>query len=82
LADFHTLLEKGAEMVATAIVFFPAVLFFLFMHGEDTTIPKGTEITAYGSIAEMRLAGYRFSLNDFAAPTHDRLSRDEDAVER
>lgn len=34
-------------MVATAIVFFPAAPFFLFMHGKDTTIPKGTEITAY-----------------------------------
>jgi PEGA domain/PDZ domain len=34
-------------MVATAIVFFPAAPFFLFMHGKDITIPKGTEITAY-----------------------------------
>lgn len=34
-------------MVATAIVFFPAAPFFLFMHGKDTVIPKGTEITAY-----------------------------------
>ena len=34
-------------MVATAIVFFPAAPFFLFMHGKDVTIPKGTEITAY-----------------------------------
>ena len=34
-------------MVATSIVFFPAAPFFLFMHGKDTSIPKGTEITAY-----------------------------------
>jgi len=34
-------------MVATAIVFFPAAPFFLFMHGKDITIPKGTEIVAY-----------------------------------
>jgi hypothetical protein len=34
-------------MVATAIVFFPAAPLFLFMHGKDITIPKGTEITAY-----------------------------------
>lgn len=34
-------------MVATGIVFFPAAPFFLFMHGKDITIPKGTEITAY-----------------------------------
>ncbi len=36
-------------MVATAIVFFPAAPFFLFMHGKDISIPKGTEITAYVS---------------------------------
>jgi hypothetical protein len=28
-------------------VFFPAAPLFLFMHGKDITIPKGTEITAY-----------------------------------
>src|SRR5579859_4690741 len=32
-------------MVATSIVFFPAAPFFLFMHGKDISIPKGTEIT-------------------------------------
>jgi hypothetical protein len=36
-----------AGMVATSIVFFPAAPFFLFMHGKDISIPKGTEITAY-----------------------------------
>jgi hypothetical protein len=36
-------------MVATSIVFFPAAPFFLFMHGKDISIPKGTEITAYVS---------------------------------
>ena len=34
-------------MVATSIVFFPAAPLFLFMHGKDITIPKGTEIAAY-----------------------------------
>lgn len=34
-------------MVAAGIVFFPAAPFFLFMHGKDITVPKGTEITAY-----------------------------------
>ncbi len=34
-------------MVATSLVVWPAAPFFLFMHGKDTTIPKGTEITAY-----------------------------------
>jgi hypothetical protein len=34
-------------MVATSIVFFPAAPLFLFMHGKDINIPKGTEITGY-----------------------------------
>jgi hypothetical protein len=34
-------------MVATSIVFFPAAPLFLFIHGKDTTIPQGTEITAF-----------------------------------
>jgi hypothetical protein len=34
-------------IVATSIVFFPAAPLFLFMHGKDITIPKGTELTAY-----------------------------------
>lgn len=40
-------------IVATAIVFFPAAPLFLFMHGKDISIPKGTEITAYinGNVA-------------------------------
>ena len=42
----HTGAMTGA-IVATSIIFFPAAPFFLFMHGKDITIPKGTEITAY-----------------------------------
>ena len=42
----HTGAMTGA-IVATSILFFPAAPFFLFMHGKDLTIPKGTEITAY-----------------------------------
>ncbi|PYT98261.1 MAG: PEGA domain-containing protein [Acidobacteria bacterium] len=42
----HTGAMTGA-IVGTAIVFFPAAPLFLFMHGKDITIPKGTEITAY-----------------------------------
>src|SRR5438309_11105733 len=34
-------------MVATSLVFFPAAPLFLFMHGKDITIPKGTEVTAF-----------------------------------
>jgi hypothetical protein len=36
-----------AGIVATSLVFFPAAPFFLFMHGKDISIPKGTDITAY-----------------------------------
>lgn len=42
----HTGAMTGA-MVGTAIVFFPAAPLFLFMHGKDISIPKGTEVTAY-----------------------------------
>jgi len=42
----HTGAMTGA-MVATGIIFFPAAPLFLFMHGKDITIPKGTEITAF-----------------------------------
>src|SRR5437868_5439958 len=42
----HTGAMTGA-MVATGIVFFPAAPLFLFMHGKDITIAKGTEITSY-----------------------------------
>jgi hypothetical protein len=41
-------------MVATSLIFFPAAPFFLFMHGKDISIPKGTEITAYIN-GDMRL---------------------------
>ena len=34
-------------MVATGILFFPAAPLFLFMHGKDMTIPKGTEISCH-----------------------------------
>jgi hypothetical protein len=42
----HIAAMTGA-MVATGVVFFPAAPLFLFMHGKDITIPKGTEVTAY-----------------------------------
>lgn len=42
----HTGAMTGG-IVASAIVFFPAAPFFLFMHGKDVTIPKGTEVTVY-----------------------------------
>jgi hypothetical protein len=55
----HTAVMTGG-MVATAIVFFPAAPFFLFIHGKDITIPKGTEITAY-SVGDIELDPARFS---------------------
>jgi len=57
-------------MVATSIVFFPAAPFFLFMHGKDTSIPKGTEITAYVN-GDMRLDIAKFQP---AAPAQNAVS--------
>jgi hypothetical protein len=42
----HTGAMTGA-IVATAIVVWPAAPFFLFMHGKDIDIPKGTPVTAF-----------------------------------
>jgi hypothetical protein len=42
----HTGAMTGA-MVATAIVFWPAAPFFLFMHGKDIKIPEGHGVTVY-----------------------------------
>ena len=54
----HTGAMTGG-IVATAIVFFPAAPLFLFMHGKDVTVPKGTEITAYVN-GEVKLDRERF----------------------
>lgn len=58
-AGGHVGAMTGA-MVATSIVFFPAAPLFLFMHGKDMTIPKGTEITAYVN-GDMTLEMARFA---------------------
>jgi hypothetical protein len=42
----HTGAMTGA-IVVTSLVVWPAAPFFLFMHGKDITIPKGTPITAF-----------------------------------
>ena len=42
----HTGAMTGA-IVATSLVVWPAAPFFLFIHGKDITIPKGTAITAF-----------------------------------
>jgi len=53
-------------MVVTSLVFFPAAPFFLFMHGKDISIPKGTEITAYVN-GDVRLDIAKFQA---ASPTN------------
>jgi hypothetical protein len=66
-------------MVATGIVFFPAAPLFLFMHGKDITIPKGTEITAFVSgdvpldLAKFRPAGSAGSAVTEAAAAQETL---------
>jgi hypothetical protein len=62
----HTGAMTGA-MVATGIVFFPAAPLFLFMHGKDITIPKGTEITAYVN-GDVKLDAERFRPMDQGTP--------------
>jgi hypothetical protein len=54
----HTGAMTGG-IVATSLVFFPAAPFFLFMHGKDISIPKGTEVTAYVS-GDMKLDPTKF----------------------
>jgi hypothetical protein len=36
-----------AGIVATGLIVWPAAPFFLFMHGKDITIPKGTEVPTF-----------------------------------
>jgi hypothetical protein len=55
-------------MVATGIVFFPAAPLFLFMHGKDITIPKGTEITAYVS-GDTHLDQAKFPIGGNGSPS-------------
>jgi len=62
----HTGAMTGA-MVATGIVFFPAAPLFLFMHGKDITIPKGTEITAFIN-GDTRLEEAKFQAPNAAPP--------------
>jgi hypothetical protein len=55
-------------MVATAIVFFPAAPLFLFIHGKDISIPKGTEVTAFVQ-GDMRLDMAKFTPADAPSTT-------------
>ena len=47
-------------IVATGLLFFPAAPFFLFMHGKDITVPKGSEVTGYIN-GDMRLEAAKFA---------------------
>ena len=62
----HTGAMTGA-IIGTAIVFFPAAPLFLFMHGKDITIPKGTEITAYIN-GDITLDPKRFAIQATSNP--------------
>ena len=64
----HTGAMTGG-IVATSLVFFPAAPFFLFMHGKDISIPKGTEITAYVS-GDMKLDIAKFRVPPTPLPTN------------
>ena len=65
-----------AGIVGAGILFFPAAPFFLFMHGKDITLPKGTEFTAYIN-GDMKLDIAKFqpaappSQQDLSANSHD-----------
>jgi hypothetical protein len=74
----HTGAMTGA-IVATAIVFFPAAPLFLFMHGKDITIPKGTEITAYVN-GDMALDPARFQPQTAGKPGTEATSGQPSAV--
>jgi hypothetical protein len=62
----HTGAMTGA-IVATSLLFWPAAPFFLFIHGKDIAIPKGTEITAY-TTGEIRLDPIKLTAKQ-VAPT-------------
>jgi hypothetical protein len=66
-------------IVATAIVFFPAAPLFLFMHGKDISIPKGTEITAYIN-GDVPLEAARFAPAAVAPPATDATLTEQPAA--
>jgi hypothetical protein len=68
----HTGAMTGG-IVATSLVFWPAAPFFLFMHGKDITIPKGTEITAYVN-GDMKLDLAKFDVARAPSPANGELA--------
>jgi hypothetical protein len=58
-----------AGIVATGLLFFPAAPFFLFMHGKDITIPKGTEVPTFvNGNFQLDLARFQPALGEAAQP--------------
>ncbi len=57
-----------AGIVAIGLIIWPAAPFFLFTHGKDITIPKGTEITAYVN-GETPLDAAKFQIINAAPPS-------------
>jgi hypothetical protein len=74
----HIAAMTGA-MVATSLVFFPAAPFFLFLHGKDITIPKGTEITAY-VVADTPLDPAKFNKQSVAGTREQHSSTNRSPV--
>jgi len=66
----HSGAMTGA-MVGTAIVFWPAAPFFLFMQGKDITVPKGHEFSVYtsGSVTVNPPAEQKANANGAALPS-------------
>jgi hypothetical protein len=67
-------------IVATSLIFFPAAPFFLFMHGKDITIPKGTELTAYTN-GEIKLDPAKFVAKQGIPETQTTLAPPVDGVQ-
>ena len=56
-----------AGIVATGLIVWPAAPFFLFMHGKDITMAKGTEITTYIN-GDMNLDPAKFGVKSATEP--------------
>ena len=70
-----------AGIVATGLLFWPAAPLFLFMHGKNTTIPRGAEITAYVN-GELWLEMAKFETGDGTAEANATSKTTDDATPR
>jgi len=70
-----------AGIVATGLIFFPAAPFFLFMHGKDISIPKGTEVPTFvNGNCELDLSRFQPSVTAQTQATPAAASNAEIAV--